>query len=274
VKSLCLSGIVLLVSSAWQNTFAQPQTKINMLKTPSGIRFGVLGSKPSTPAPTLFILASSLEDSLGNDDYAKAGRLLLKKGFIGVAVDMPCHGHNRKKNEPEGLAGWRARLEKGEDLVGALTRKLSVLLDHLIREGYTDGKSVAVAGTSRGGFMALHFAAAEPRVRSVAAFAPVTDLAALSEFAGLENDKRIRVLDLRRHADKLAGRSVWLCIGNNDQRVGTDQAIEFTRKVVAASVAAKKPADVQLHVMPTIGHRIHASAHDEVAAWFNARNHK
>jgi hypothetical protein len=40
---------------------------------------------------------------------------------------------------------------------------------------------------------------------------------------------------------------------------------------VAASVSAKKPADVELHVMPTIGHRIHATAHEEAAAWFAKR---
>src|SRR5207247_2644543 len=135
----------------------------------------------------------------------------------------------------------------------------------------TDAKKVAICGTSRGGFMALHFAAVEPRIRCVAAFAPVTDLPALSEFSGMDKHAPTMGLDLRRHADKLAGRSMWLCIGNADERVGTDQAITFTRKVVAASVAAKKPADVELHVMPTIGHRIHVTAHEEAAAWFAAR---
>jgi len=244
---------------------------MKVLQTSTGIRFGVLSSKRDTPASTLFILASSLEDSLGNDDFAKVGRLLLKNGVLCVSVDMPCHGKDQRQLEPAGLSGWRARLEKGDDLVGSLTKNLSAVLDHLIREGYTDAKRVAVCGTSRGGFMALHFAAAEPRVRCVAAFAPVTDLRALSEFAGMEKDARAGALDLRRHAGKLAGRSVWLCIGNNDQRVGTEQAIAFTRNVVAASVAAKKPTDVELHVMPTIGHRIHATAHEETAAWFVGR---
>jgi pimeloyl-ACP methyl ester carboxylesterase len=119
--------------------------------------------------------------------------------------------------------------------------------------------------------MALHFAASEPRVRCVAAFAPVIDLLALREFVGMEKYLGTRHLDLRRHAAKLAGRGVWLCIGNDDQRVGTDQSIEFTRKVVSAARAAKKTADVELHVMPVIGHRIHATAHEEAAAWVAAR---
>jgi dienelactone hydrolase len=262
---------MLLFLGGSQSARGQGKTKITMLKTPTGIRFGLSGEKRDRPAPTLFILASSVEDSLGSEDFAKVGRLLLSKGFICVSVDMPCHGLDQKAAEPGGLAGWRFRLEKGEDLVGTLTKSLSAVLDHLIQAGYTDEHKVAVAGTSRGGFMALHFAAAESRVRFSAAFAPVTDLLALSEFAGTKQVTPAGALDLRRHAGKLAGRSVWLCIGNDDQRVGTDQAIAFTRKVVAASVSAKKPADVELHVMPTIGHRIHATAHEEAAAWFAKR---
>ena len=70
---------------------------------------------------------------------------------------------------------------------------------------------------------------------------------------------------------KLAGRSYWLCIGNNDQRVGTDEVISFTRKLVAASLAAKKPADVFVVITPTLGHTIHKTAHDEAAAWLLER---
>jgi hypothetical protein len=50
----------------------------------------------------------------------------------------------------------------------------------------------------------------------------------------------------------------------------TDEAIAFTRKIVKAAVAEKKPARVELHVMPTVGHSIHATAHDRAAAWVAA----
>ena len=258
------------LGSVGPETLGQKE-KIQILQTAGGVRFGLLGSKGETPAPTLFILAGSLEDALGNDDYAKVGRLLLKKGFVCVSVDIPCHGKDHKGTKPAGLTGWRSRLENGDDLLLPFTKNVSAVLDHLIKEGITDARRVAICGTSRGGFMAVHAAAAEPRIRCVAAFAPVTDLLALREFTGMEKNAPTRDLDLRKHADKLAGRSLWLCIGNNDQRVGTDQAIAFTRKMVAASQAKKKPADVQLHVMDTVGHRIHASAHEEAAAWFAVR---
>jgi predicted esterase len=104
-------------------------------------------------------------------------------------------------------------------------------------------------------------------VSSVAAFAPVTDLLALTEFRGMEDHKATKAASLLHQAGKLAGRPVWVCIGNNDQRVNTDHLIALTRKIVAASAEQKKPAPVELHVMPTLGHRIHDTAYDEAALW-------
>jgi dienelactone hydrolase len=240
-----------------------------MLEAPGGVRFALLGGKPSAPAPTLFVLAGAAQGSLESDDYNKVGRLLAGHGFLCVSLDLPCHGADRRPGEPEGLSGWRVRLEKGTDFVAEFNRKASAVLDYLVREKYTDPRRVAACGTSRGGFLALHFAAAEPRVRAVAAFAPVTDLLALREFAGMDRNGPARALGLAARAEKLAGRPLWLCIGNDDGRVGTDLAIAFTRRVVRAG--ARKPVPLELHVLPTVGHTIHATAHQEAAAWLLER---
>jgi hypothetical protein len=37
--------------------------------------------------------------------------------------------------------------------------------------------------------------------------------------------------------------------------------------VVKIAAERTKPANVELHVMPVVGHRIHGTAHEEVAAW-------
>src|SRR5262245_22647347 len=122
----------LLVGNLGSVTREQKAEKIQILKTAGGVRFGLLGSRGEKPAPTLFILAGSLEDALGNDDYAKVGRLLLKKGFVCVSVDIPCHGKDHKGNKAAGIAGWRARLENGDDLLTPFTKNVSAVLDHLI----------------------------------------------------------------------------------------------------------------------------------------------
>lgn len=249
---------------------AAQEAPLEVLKTPAGVRFGILGKKPDKPAATLFVFAGGVEDSLKRTEFNKIGQLLLDKGILCVSVDIPCHGKDSLPNEPTSLQGWRSRLEKGPSLTGEFAKRASAVLDHLVKEGYTDPKRVAAAGTSRGGFMALHLAAAEPRIGWVIAFAPVTDLRVVTEFAGMEKNQAIRDVDLAQHVGKLAGRHIWLCIGNNDLRVGTDEVIDFTRKLVRAT-KDKSPVPVEIHVMPTLGHAIHPTAHEEAARWLQDR---
>ena len=116
------------------------------------------------------------------------------------------------------------------------------VLDHLIEVGLTDPGRVAAIGTSRGGFSALHFAAADPRVKCVAAFAPAIDLGALREFRGAEQAPMTRRLDLQSLAGDLAGRALWLVIGDRDERIGTDHVIHFARRVTAESLRKGRPA--------------------------------
>ena len=241
---------------------------MQILHTPTGVRFGVVEEKPNAPAPTIFVFATNLEQSLSNDDFYKVGRILAQDGFLGVSLDIPCHGADvRRGEQPERLEGWRTRLEAGEDIVAIFTAHASAVLDYLVEEGYTDTQRVAACGTSRGGFIALHFAAADARIKAVAAFAPVTNLLALREFIGMERDATSNSLALINHAKELVGRAMWLCIGNNDNRVNTDDAIAFTRRVVNDSVAQGVQANVELHVIASEGHGIHATAHEEAAAW-------
>lgn len=265
----CDEAIAALIEHRETSLAAQAAAKltVEVQTTAGGTRFGVLGPKPTAPAPTLFVFAHELTGTLESDDYNKIGRLLAAKGFVCVSLDLPCHGRNVRAGEPQGLEGWAARLHHDEDPISPFLKQASEVLDHLIAAGYADREHIAACGTSRGGFVALHFAAAEPRIRCVAAFAPVTELPVLREFKGLESHGRTAELALSRHADGLAGRPVWLCIGNDDERVGTDQAIAFTRGIVAQSRSQQKRPLVELHVMTSAGHRVHPTAHADAAAW-------
>jgi dienelactone hydrolase len=261
----------LVVAVTWAgHAVGQSARKYNALKTPDGIEFAVLGDKPAAPAPTLFVFASGIEPTINSPDYNLVGFRLAEQGYLCVTLDLPCHGKDGKEGEPEGLAGWRHRLDRGDDLVAGFTARCTKVLDHLVAQGYSDPARVAVAGTSRGGFIALHWAAAEPRVRCAAAFSPVTELLALTEFAGTKAEARAKALDLQNLAPRLAGRPVWVRIGNHDERVGTERAIAFTRKLVQASIEQKKPAPVELRVTPTPGHTTLPDAHEEAATWVAA----
>src|SRR5262249_16827705 len=139
----------------------------------------------------------------------------------------------------------------------------------------------AVSGTSRGGFIAFHCAAAESRIRQVIAFAPVTHLPALTEFAGAEKSEAVVALSPLRVADKLVGKAMWIVIGNNDTRASTDDCRALWKKVIKGWIGKSAPVPVELRLGGTSGHRLHASPapefgqlcapHKEAAAWLLAQ---
>lgn len=238
------------------------------MKTKTGVEFGLWGTESDQPAPTLFILANSIEGTLGSDYFRQSGNELAKLGYLCVAIDIPGHGAEHRSDEPEGIAGWRVRTNAGENFVAETNRRLSEVLDYLIAEGRTDPNKVAVCGTSRGGFLALHFTASEARVKCVAAYAPVTDLIVLREFHGAEDDALVASLSVAKQASKLASRALWITIGDRDDRVGTDSAIALARGVTASALAQGLPGEVEFHVIAEPkGHTLPAGAAERAAEW-------
>lgn len=237
---------------------------IKILSTPEGVRFGLLGDKP--PAPTLFLFALDLEQTL-TSDYGKIGHLLQQHGFLCVSLDVPGHGEDADSIEPNALRVWRNRIEHSENPIRDFTAKVSTVLDYLIEHGYSAAKRIAVSGTSRGGFLATHVAAADDRILCAAPIAPVADLLQLNEFNEVSNREVVESLSLIHLAPRLINRSLWITIGNNDARVNTDSTIAFTRSVVQAAIERGQEADIELHVVAEAGHVTPRGAHEQAATW-------
>ncbi len=253
---------------------AEETREIQVRRTPEQVRYGLIGTVGKKPAPTLFVLAHAIEEMQRQPVYTEVASILAKEGWISVVIDPPCHGEDVRPGEPGQLSGWRNRLEQGEDFMPAFVAKARAVLDLLVQQGIADPGRVAACGTSRGGFLAYHFAASEPRIKAVAGISPVTRLNALREFAATSRRAQADELDLTRLAPKLAGRAVWLSIGNNDVRVNTDDAIAFTRAVVHATARPDRPNEVipvELVVAPTPGHTKIDQAHELLASWLVAR---
>jgi len=281
----CLIAILALAISPRVVRAADvPEPKI--LQTSDGIRFGLLGDRPAAPAPTLFLFATDIETTLKSETYSQVGRALLPAGVLVVSVDVPGHGQDRRAGEPEGISAWPGRALRDEELNASFAKRCTAVLDHLLAEKCTDAAHVAAAGTSRGGYMATQFAAADPRVGAVVGFSPLTRPSVITEFAKSATDPRVEALALTNVADKLAGRSVWLTIGNDDDRVKTDECIAFARRLVDANKRAvsarvvatseiklgeQKHSDVSIEVLPALGHRTPAGAHERAAAWLRER---
>lgn len=242
------------------------------MQTDRDVAFSILGPVPTSPAPTLFVLALDAERTLGDSLYRRCGNQLGKQGFLCVSVDLPCHGKERHGNEPEGLAGWRHRVDAGSNPMAELNERLRSVLDHLIATKLTDPENIFACGTSRGGFAALHFAAADARVKGVATYSPVTELSALREFQGQAESETRLALALSSHLDALASRSIWIMIGDRDQRVSTDAAIRFARQLSAQAAEKGLPSKIQLHVCPSDGHHTPKSAEELSAGWIRDLN--
>ena len=276
---LLLAGLLLVASD--KRILADepsPLPPVQLLKTAGGIPFAILGDKPAAPAPTLFVFGADMRNSLIGVDVNHIGRLLIPQGYLCVSLDIPCHGTDTRPGEKSGdLAAWKGRIVKGENIVTPFNEQFSKVLDHLIAEGYTDTTQVAVCGTSRGGFFAFHVGAADPRVKQVIAFAPVTHLPALAEFEGAETNELALSLSPIHVAHKLVGKPLWIVIGNQDLRVSTDDCLALALEVVKQSKGKSNPIPVELRLVGTIGHRLHAvpthqfgqlsAPHEDAARW-------
>jgi len=249
-------------------TLLEPKGEVKIITTPSGIRFGIWGKDVNYPAPTLFIFAGTIEQSLNDSYFRQCGNQLAEEGFLCVSLDLPGHGLEKRAEEPEGLSAWRYRTDRGEDFVTPFVTDVRSVLNYLIQTGYTDSVRIAACGTSRGGFMALQLSAVEKLVKATAAFCPVTELIALYEYKDINNHDFVKSLSMKAKADQLIGRSLWLIIGDRDERVGTDNTIKFAREVTNLSLEQSKDADVTLIVQPEPGgHTTPAHSPEKAAKW-------
>lgn len=236
--------------------------------TAGGTEFAMLPPHGDASAPTLLLLSGVGTETLTTEPYCRVGRLLHALGWNIVSLDLPCHGADCRVGEPTELAGWAARIKQGEDIVASFRQRVNDVVEHLLSAKIADPTRISAAGTSRGGFMAFHAAAGNPRLRAVAAFSPVTDLLALREFSGQEDNPLVRRLALALTVEALADRAAWVAIGNADTRVDTDQAVDFTRALTAASLARDLGGDITLQVVPVAGHASRPEWHDDAASWF------
>lgn len=273
VTACCRPGFFLagtLIGLSVPLQAAEKSSEVTIKKTTTGVEFGIWGLGENKPAPTLFVLGNDIQETLGGPYFRQAGNDLAKEGYISVTIDIPGHGTQHRENEPSGLAEWRHRMDQGEDIVAENNRRLSDVLDYLIAEGITDPDRIVASGTSRGGFLAMHFTAFDSRVKCVAAFAPVTDLIVLREFHGAEGNALVASRSVSEQAGQLANRPVWIVIGDRDERVGTDNAIALARKITALALSKGLNAAVELHVQPEpIGHTTPSGAAEGAATWIH-----
>jgi predicted esterase len=180
-----------------------------------------------------------------------------------VSADLPCHGEDVRPGEPPELAGWRHRIDRGEDLLAPLINKCRYKLDGLIKSGAANPSKVFVGGVSRGAWAAFQLSVADARFKNVLGLSPVVDLMALTEFAGCTKAPPA----LSQRADLLAMRSIFLSIQSRDDRVGTTATVNL----VSAIVDGKHDAEITLAIERGGQHTVSDGAIDAAKQWIERR---
>ncbi len=233
--SLMRLGLGLLLVSPRAAAPPEPaRQEVAVARDGGTLRVGVRTPTRLAERPLLLLFfAADRAASLPDGRYGGPGRMFLDHGHRVASFDLPAHGE-RVDRRGSGIAGLAARVAAGEDPFAEFVADGRAVIDECLRRGWAEEGRIVVAGVSRGGYAALRLAAEDARVAAVAAFSPVTDWRVLAEFAPLAERPETAALDLARLAPRLAGRRVFVAIGNRDARVGTEACVRFVQALTEA----------------------------------------
>jgi dienelactone hydrolase len=182
----------------------------------------------------LLTFSSTSREAMTVAPYDESAKAFVAAGHRALSFDLPEHGDRVTPGREAGIAGMCQALVAGQDPFGLFVVDGRAAVDACLQRGLARAGRVFACGVSRGGYCALRLAAADPRIGGVATFAPVTDWRTLREFAHVKSRNDVAALNLENYAAKLAGRPVWLAIGNRDDRVGTDCCTRFVLRLLEA----------------------------------------
>jgi pimeloyl-ACP methyl ester carboxylesterase len=199
------------------------------------------------PLPALFYFSLSGEASLSTPPYNNPVTSLEGSALRIFSVDLPFHTSDAKPDEA--LRRW---LDEPSPLPPFFEQVVE-LIDHLIATHVVDPKRLAVAGLSRGAFVATHIAALEPRIGTILGYAPLT-----GPSINLSLPQELSLIHL---AERLIGRHLLFTIGNRDTQVSTRACYEFVDALTELSFeSGLRSPPVELVICPSIGRHGHGTS--------------
>ncbi|MGK5594736.1 MAG: alpha/beta hydrolase family protein [Parachlamydiaceae bacterium] len=211
------------------------------------------------PLPALFYFALSGKDSLELDPYNQPVTFL-KDSLIRIfSFTLPGHGPGLKNTAA--IKQWAEAFQAGRNPIKEFIDTAKENIAFLIKHQFIAESKMAVAGLSRGGFMAAHLASEMPQIKLILGFAPLMRLDLSLEFKAFPKNPVVEQTSLIHLIPKLIDRTLCFHIGNRDTRVHTDECFKFIHKLakVAQENRIRSP-QVEMVIHPSIGHHGHGTA--------------
>jgi len=225
-----------------------------------GVKFSYIGpSLEEGPLPAVVYLALSDSDSLTVDPYNQFPLFLSSHGIRVFTLMIPGHEHPRK---PEtAIAYWAERTALGDSLIMDFITGAVSAIEALLRQPWMIPEKIAIAGLSRGGYLASHIAARTPHIKTVLGFAPLTDLSKSEDFAHIKEHPLVDALSLDHVLDRLCHKRIRYYIGNRDTRVGTERCFSLVHKLADLAYEQRvRVPPIELIIAPSIGYMGHGTA--------------
>ncbi len=223
--------------------------------------------------PTLIYFALSATDSLATPPFNSPITHLDTNAMRIISFTLPCHddiGSEMKQGfaSPEkALSLWADHFSQGADVLAPFIDSVDKALSYLISENLIDIDKLFVSGLSRGAFIATMLGAKREDIKYILGFAPLVDLSFAKEFDPLKNNPLVIPYDLKKHVDKLFGKTIRFYIGNHDERVETKESFDL---IYACSKKASshriRSAPLELIIYPSIGHKGHGTPEEIFSA--------
>lgn len=210
------------------------------------------------PLPSFFYFALSGTESLLLEPFNQPIEFLHGQMIRVFSMTLP--GHENNLPATKAIQVWADDYARKLDPINDFLDTFETALHFAIQQKFVDPEKMAVGGLSRGGFVALHAAAREERLKYVLAFAPVTELHKVHEFSSLQDDPAVRSLDLTQVSQKLIHQNIRLYVSNHDTRVNTESCFQFAMSIVKNATAHQvRSPKVDLILYPPIGHQGHGT---------------
>ncbi|MBS0623185.1 MAG: hypothetical protein JSS62_01025 [Verrucomicrobia bacterium] len=231
---------------------------MHSIKTPNDVSLCYLGPKlEHGPMPAVIYFSLCAKESLSLPPYNQPATFLQNYPLRIFSFTIPGHGEGFDKFRA--LDYWAQQMMAGHDLLSPFFEQTAHSINWLVDQHVILPHAVALAGLSRGAFVATHVATHCPHASLLLGFAPMTCVSKMTVFNQVQRD--LSTLDLISIIAKLDHIKHIRCyIGNRDTLVGTKSCFEWTQALVEHHHTQHLKHSVELFLTPSIGHHGHGTS--------------